>query len=276
MKTPKILWGLHPAHGEQWLKLCDYSRAEAKTRKAEGWKLQALPVGVAPIVPPPKPKTPATPAQRKLKAKLEALKASPGTPDEGKAAAAKLARLLARADFTLPDVSKDEIFAGSFERSTTALPVMACDDWQLAASVKWAIETATGCGCIFQGSQLLAHATPRTATKLSGIADTIKDGFIGLWSKFRTFPTITPQDKAIFYRGLYDGMMNEAREGILPARQAPKQSKRGKRAARPQETGFSLHPYTIAADLGRQIRFNVPLSEVINQLENQKPKEITA
>lgn len=274
MKTPKILWGLHPAHGEQWLKLCDYSKAEATRRKAEGWKVQALPAGVAPVVEPPKPKTPATPTQRKLKAKLEALAKAPGTPDEGKAAAAKLARLLARVDFTLPDVSKDEIFAGSFERSASALPVMFCDDWQLGASIKWAIESATGCNCLFRGSELFAEVTPRTQAKLKGVAATIAEGFKALWAKFQAFPTITPLDRPIFFRGLYDGMMNETRQGVLPARITPKASKRGKRAARPLESGFSLHPYSVAVPLGQQIRFNVPLCNITEQLENQKPKEI--
>ena len=49
----KILWGSHPAHcGGAWLKLCVWTRADEKRRRAEGWELMVLAKGVAPVVNP--------------------------------------------------------------------------------------------------------------------------------------------------------------------------------------------------------------------------------
>jgi hypothetical protein len=227
---------------------------------------------------PPRAKVPATPASHKLLKKLEALAAAPGTPDEGKAAAKKLARLKAKYDFTLPDASKEGLFAGRFAPGIHGRPVMDFPDSTLSFWTKWALEDATGISCTFQGSQLLANATPETAEKLKGIAKTITEGFSGLWSQFQSFPgIIAAQDKEIFMRGLYDGLMNEIKPlGERLPSPAPVKVKKAKKKALAHPAGIGLHPYAVALDLGKQIRFCVPLSDISNQLENLKPKEIAA
>jgi hypothetical protein len=69
--------------------------------------------------------------------------------------------------------------------------------------------------------------------------------------------------------GLYDGMMNEARDagqrlpGRAPARKRPK----AKRAAVPPDSGLHIHPYTVALGLGKKIRFSVPLEQITAELE---------
>ena len=213
---------------------------------------------------------PATRKLRELLAKLEALAAAPGTPEEGAAAAAKVAKLRARYDFTVPDISKDDLFRGKFQRSASAVPVARLADVEIANSVKWAIEAATGIPCIFRDAELLAEATPGTARKLGQIAATITEGFSALWSRFGSAPGVHPADRGNFIAGLYDGMMNEQRTGqALPLRAVgtDRRAVRAKRRALNHAPGLNLHPYSVAVDLGRQIRFSVPLSEITNQLE---------
>jgi hypothetical protein len=226
---------------------------------------------------PPRAKVPATPGARRLLPKLEFLAARPGTPDEGEAAKKKLARLLAKYDFKAPDASREELFSGGFEPDPTARPVLSCRDWALMSAVQWAIEQSTGLRCLIRGDQLLACTTPKTAAKLEAIGRTISEGFAALWGKFSAFPAVSPADRPLFLRGMYDGMMNEQKpEGErLPARVAVKMP-RAKRNAVALPSGIGLHPYTVALDLGRQIRFNAPLPEVINQLEAMDPKRIHA
>ncbi len=222
-----------------------------------------------------KPK-PATAAARKLRASLETLAARPGTPAEGLAASQKLKRLLARYDFAMPDVSKEGLFAGQYRPSTDARPVITLADLDIASWVKWAIEESTGIRCLFRGCELLAQATPRTAEKLQSIGQTIASGFTGLWGLYRTFPFVTVEDRGVFLRGLYDGMMNEQKPigERLPNRSAVNPLRKAKRRAVGHVAGIGLHPYAVAVELGRKIRFNVPLPEIANQLEQLKPKEI--
>ena len=228
------------------------------------------PAKVAPAV-----KQVATKAARRLKAKLEALCAAPGTPEEGDAAKAKLDRLLERVDFGQADISKDELFSGSFAPAYASTTIGVVQDWQVASAIKWAIEQATKIQCGFDGNVITARATNGTALKLSNIVQTIDGAFVELWAKFKTFPTIQDGDKAVFIRGLYDGMMNEAKPANDLPRRAPVKLKRAKGRSVGFAAGLVAHPYSIAVDLGRSIRFNVPLPEVVNQLETMKPKEIT-
>ena len=58
---PLILWGKHPAHGDQWLKIEPYKGAEqAIARRREGWTVATAPIGRHPQdkqVTPTQPKT---------------------------------------------------------------------------------------------------------------------------------------------------------------------------------------------------------------------------
>ena len=224
-------------------------------------------------------KTPASNAARRLLEKLFALVASPGTPDEGKAAAAKLERLKAKYDFGQRDVSKEGLFSGHFQRAYDAQSVIALDDPGLLTWVKWAIEEATDIKCVMRGSELLAQATPQTAAKLGDIGRTIAEGFSALWLRFSEFPGVNGADRDLFMRGAWDGMMQEQKPlGLaLPKRAvAPQAKRKPKKSAVGHVAGVNLHPYAVALDLGRQIRFNVPLPDVIVQLEQLDPKQIAA
>jgi hypothetical protein len=214
-----------------------------------------------------KPKQPTT-AARALFDKLAAL-AERGVNGEKIAAQTKLDRLKARYDFTQPVKGTVDLFAGKFQRASVAVPVFTFgDDFDVAPSVKWAIEHATGIACAFRERELLAEATPRTAKKLAGIAATIAESFVSLWQQYHQAGA-NPADRNTFHLGLYDGMMNEPRPELLPTRaEKIKHSARCQKRAVVLAPGLTLHPYSVAVTLGQRIRFNVPLNLIAEELGN--------
>ena len=188
----------------------------------------------------------------------------------------KIDRLRAKYDFSAPAIAKDDLFRGNFQRAGYAVAILAAPETDIANSIKWAIESQTGIACVYQGGELAAQATPATARTLAGIAATIAESFAGLWQRFQAGGAILA-DRRCFFMGLYDGMMNEPRAGMLPARALPKvkaaKAKRGAIAAAP---ALAVHPYSMAVNLGRQIRFCVPLDKITNELENALAKQLPA
>lgn len=212
-----------------------------------------------------------------LRAKLQAL-AERGVNGEKIAAQAKLKRLEARYDFTKPVLQTADIFAGTFRKSTTASPVMTytATDFDIVNSVKWAVEASTGIQCLFRDNRLMAAATPETAQRLTAIASTVSSSFNGLWTTFKSAPGVAMADRGNFILGLYEGMMGEERHGErLPSRVTDTKSGKAKRRAVGHVAGLNLHPYSVAVDLGKQIRFSVPLDDITGQLERTIKGELT-
>ena len=204
-----------------------------------------------------------------LRAKLQAL-AERGVNGEKIAAQAKLKRLEARYDFSKPVLRTEDIFAGTFRKSTQASPVMTytATDFDIVNSVKWAIEARTGIECLFKGGSLMAAATPETAQQLRGIAVKVSSSFDGLWATFQIASGVVAADRGNFILGLYDGMMGEERHGQrLPSRVTHTKCGQAKKRAVGHVAGLNLHPYSVAVELGKQIRFDVPLAEITGQLE---------
>ncbi len=215
-------------------------------------------------------KKPASTKARALRAKLAAL-AERGIDGERASAAAKLAKLEARFDFTLPDVSKDDIFRGQFTPSAKAQAVRRFDDDAIANACKWAIEQSTGIRCLYRdGLTLWADATAATARQLERIAATIAEAFAALWARYGATPGVHPADRATFLIGLYDGMMQEDRFGqALPSRPGAVAVGKAKRKALAHAPGVALHPYTLGRQLGAGIRFATPLPDLTAQLETK-------
>lgn len=226
-----------------------------------------------------KDKTPAPPKARELKAKLEAL-AERGVNGEAKVAKAKLRRLLKRYDFTAKNDGGTDIFNGIFVPARgEAAPVIrfAVEDFDIANAVKWAIENATRIPCLFRDGQLMAEAAPTTAARLHGIAATIAGNFAHLWAQFKSTPGVSPADRANFILGLYEGMMDETRRGeALPSRAHQEKIKRAKKRDLARPAGLALHPYTVAAGLGRQVRFSTAIDEIAGELRQAMKGEIEA
>jgi hypothetical protein len=228
---------------------------------------------------------PANTKARELLTKLERLAnpANGGTPHEVASAARKLQRLKGRFDFTAPAPGETmDIFArlkvkrciGHAAQVHTFQP----SEWDIASSVKWAIEKATGIPCAFRGGDLLAEATPGTANKLAKIALHITQSFQTLLDKLSRLNGVTASDRTNFVRGLYDGMMNETRQ---PGQTLPTRITARVRRAKPKKgavappPGLSVHPYYVALPLGRQIRFAAPLEEITAELERATRPAIT-
>jgi hypothetical protein len=206
---------------------------------------------------------------RALLSKLEAL-ADRGINGEKQNAAAKLERLKSRYDFTAPARNERDLFKGVFITTTQAEPVAPLDSGALdvASFVKWAIEARCKVPCLFKAGQLFAQTDRRCAKQLAAIATAVSDSFLKLWTQYKASPGANVADRGNFMLGLYEGMMEEARHGeAIPRRVEYWKPAKAKRKAVAHAAGLSLHPYSVAVDLGRQIRFCVPLEKVSHQLE---------
>ena len=135
--------------------------------------------------------------------------------------------------------------------------------------MKWAIESATGIRCVYRDRVLLAEASPATARRLEEIALHIASSFRALLDKFSAVGGVSAEDRGVFVRGLYDGMMNETRNAgqPLPSRPGLANRQRGRKHAAPRTASLHVHPYTLAVGLGKQIRFSAPIEEVAAELE---------
>jgi hypothetical protein len=216
---------------------------------------------------------------RALFKKLQAL-AERGVDGEKTSAQRKLERLKARYNFEEPDPAETlDLFHGNFKRASQARFIYAFTsrDFDIANSVKWAIETATKVQCVYRDGDLLAEATPGTANRLVKVANHIACSFRTLVDKFSASNPHAASDRNAFVMGLYDGMMNESRNvgQRLPSRPGRTKGRKGKKPVAPAPD-LHVHPYTIALSLGRQIRFSAPLEEITAELEAATQKRLDA
>jgi hypothetical protein len=222
---------------------------------------------------------PATPKAWAVLTKLQAL-AERGVAGERTAAQHKIDRLKARFDFSgsVPTETPD-LFQGRFQGAGKARRIctFARAEFDLANAVKWAIENATGIHCLHRDGDLLAEASPATAKRLSAIAGHIATAFRALIAQFDQVAGPNLADRGAFVMGLYDGMMNEARDvgQPLPGRAPVKKKGRATRAVVNTGGGLHVHPYTLAVGLGRQIRFSVPLAEITAELDDAIRRALT-
>jgi hypothetical protein len=214
---------------------------------------------------------PANAKARALLKKLQAL-AERGIDGERLSAQKKIARLKARFDFSEPDpIETPDLFLGTFKPATKARKIYAFGphEFDVANSVKWAIESATKIPCLFRDGELLAEAMPATARRLEEIAAHIALSFRTLIEQFSAVKGVSAEDRGVFVMGLYDGMMNEERKigQRLPSRPGPTRKTRGKPRPTAGAAGLHIHPYTVALSLGKQIRFSAPLDQITAELE---------
>lgn len=222
---------------------------------------------------------PATTKARALFKKLQAL-AERGIGGEKMSAKRKIAWLKARFDFTVADPAETpDLFSGSFRRSTTARRIYSFggSELDIANSVKWAIESATRIPCVYRDSDLLAEVTTGTARKLTEIADHIARSFRALIDKFSAVDGVSVNDRGVFVMGLYDGMMDEARNvgQRLPGRSRATKMRKAKKKAVTHSAGLNIHPYTVALSLGKHIRFSASLEQITAELEGVTQKHLT-
>jgi hypothetical protein len=221
---------------------------------------------------------PANSKAHTLLRKLEAL-AERGIDGEKISAQIKIARLKARFDFSQPDqTATPDLFSGSFKRANAARRIYSfgAHEFDVANSVKWAIESAAKIPCVFRHGDLLAEATPSTAKRLTDICEHIAMSFRALIQQFRESDGVSAGDRNVFVMGLYDGMMGETRAGgqRLPGWSKVKKVRKGKKNTATPAPGLHIHPYTVGLSLGRQIRFSTPLEQITAELEAATRKHI--
>lgn len=228
-------------------------------------------------------KIPANEKAFAFREKLQAL-CQRGVDGEKAGSQRKLKRLESRVDFSVNVTAN--LFSGRFSAASDASPVciFPAAQWDIAAAVKWALEGATRIPCLYRtpvttgapvSSELCAKATTATVRRLTEIAGIITGAFATLWDQYHKAGGLK-NDRRLFLRGLYDGMMNEPRpEGErLPARS---QSAGRGRKAKPEETRtLNIHPYEVALELGREIRFNASLGDLTAQLDRAIKGELEA
>lgn len=214
---------------------------------------------------------------RLLLKKLEAL-AERGIAGEKASARHKIARLKAKFDFSEPDeTGMPDLFSGNFKRSGTARQIYSfgADEFDVANSVKWAIESAAKIPCVFRDGDLLAEATASTAKRLADISGHIANSFRALIGEFGARAGASASDRNVFVMGLYDGMMGESRNAgqRLPSRPQVNKMRKGKKGPAAQASGLHVHPYTVGMGLGKRIRFSAPLEQITAELAEatQKP-----
>ena len=222
------------------------------------------------------------PANSKARALLEKLQAlaDQGIDGERLSAQRKIARLKTRFDFGVPDPAETpDLFLGSYKRSATARWIYSFkgNEFDVANAVKWAIESATKIPCVYRKGDLLAESNASTANRLTKIAEHIANSFRTLLDKFSAVDGVSVNDRSAFVRGLYDGMMNQARDvgQRLPGRVSLTKVRKGKKPAVTRATGLHIHPYTVAVSLGKQIRFSAPLEQIAAELEAATRKCLT-
>ena len=163
-------------------------------------------------------------------------------------------------------------------RSRTARKIYSFEahEFDVANSVKWAIESTTKIPCVYRHGELLAEATPDTAKRLKAISEHIANSFRALIERFGALDGATVDDRNVFIMGLYDGMMNETRKvgQRLPGRAPIKKARKAKKCAVGHASGLNMHPYTVGLSLGKQIRFSVPLEQITAELEATTRKHI--
>ena len=226
--------------------------------------------------------TPASSKARALLKKLEAL-AERGIDGEKLAARRKLARLKARFDFSQPgeagEAGAPHLFFGDFKPSRTARKIYSfgAHEFDVANSVKWAIESAAKVTCVYRHGDLLAEAAAPTARKLAEIAGYIANSFRALIEHFGALDGATAGDRNVFVMGLYDGMMGETRHtgDRLPGRSQGKKTRKTKKVSPPHAAGLHVHPYTVGLSLGRQIRFSAPLEQITAELAEATRKHLS-
>lgn len=210
-----------------------------------------------------------------------------GTIHEREVAATKLASLATRYDFSgTAALPTDEIEQDLFWRKGGVAPakksqlliVIDVKDCRVANFVKCVLYEAFQIEGTWRATAkggetaLYVGARNEDLPHLRHIAKVITEAFAALWKRFTETTGGEINDEPAFYEGLYDGMMRNAR---IPGRAIPsrnrKQKKKGGRKSATKNaqivpSAVRPHAYSIALELGAQIRLSRSLHEITTTL----------
>ncbi len=234
-------------------------------------------------------KPPATDVHRKLREKLLRLCDSP-VAGEAAAAKHKLERLLGKYDFNGKSAQDAAQAATADLFEQVRVPVSRGKarllfsfepaESDIASFAQWAIEKSYSVkACIRSQSDwrtsIWVNANAPAMPELQKVAATIRSQFVTLWETLRKKADVEPTDRRPFMLGLYDGMMDDPRQpgqmlpqrGFAAGKRRPKAKVKARKSDR-AAPGLATHPYTLAVELGRQIRFCATVEQTTAALES--------
>jgi hypothetical protein len=227
----------------------------------------------------PVSKLPATPEISHRRASLCEM-VERGTRHERVVAAAKLAKLEARYDFSaVSHKPHDDLFQGCGSINTNgedSVPLISVpvEDEEIGSYVKWAFLHKFGVDSHWKktrpdASTLHANVDETAAKSLRPVAQTILSRFKQLWTQYSERNTLRAGQRKPFYCGLYDGMMQSPRGAgeKIPMFSGPRRKKKKKKeTVTTAASAVETHPYEIGMALGEMIRVNAPLRAISSQL----------
>jgi len=199
-----------------------------------------------------------------------------GTEHERVVAKDKLARLEANYDFDAPvPQATDDVFAawGTPSASRDDSPLITIPaKWQDVGNVvKWIFQDKFGISSSWRvegdTATIRVAAQKADVVRLRPLATSLCAGVRAICETYFSGPT-TELDRAPFLSGFYEGLLDEAPATgrIVPGRTpvAKKKKKRTKAHSAPHSA--ALHPYDQGRALGKQMRINVPVETLCENI----------
>ncbi len=209
-----------------------------------------------------------------------------GTTHEAAIAETKLASLRSRYDFSVSFAAaatnpEDDLFYNAARirperKASQRLMVFDIKDSAIGNYSKWVLKEGFQIDGVWRGvargtgTALYVGAKAEDIPHLRHIAEVVTERFKSLWKSFVETTGADSSDEPSFYAGLYDGLMQEPRKAgqAIPRRNGS--AKKGRRKARvtSDDTKVRPHAYSIALELGAQIRLNKPLGQITSLLDD--------
>ena len=216
-----------------------------------------------------------------------------GTKHEAVVAEMKLASLRGRYDFSASPAAAttdpdDDLFSNAArirpdQKNRRRLIVFDMEDAPIGNFVKWVLlngfqidgvwrATARG-----KATALYVGAKKEDLPALRHVAEVVSDRFKNLWRRFCENTGADSNDEPGFHAGLYDGLMGETRKAgkAIPARNRSAKKSRRRAPVKSAETNVRPHVYSIALELGAEIRLNRPLDRITSLLDDLLDTHVT-
>jgi len=207
-----------------------------------------------------------------------------GTKHESVTAAEKISRLKKRYDVDAPPKAPEETAEDLFseaknihpDASLRSLIVFKMEDSSVGNLVKWVITEAFNVKSVWRSvsestqTELFVGAKKEDIPHLRHIAHVINERFNSLWEHFRATTSADAGDEPSFHIGLYDGLMRDPRKpGQGTPMRAPKRTRKQtrKKAPRTDDKSIRPHAYSVALELGAQIRLNRSMGDITSILD---------
>ncbi len=209
-----------------------------------------------------------------------------GTKHEAVVAEMKLASLRGRYDFSVSLAAamtdpEDDLFSNAArirpdQKNTRRLIVFDMKDAPIGNFVKWVLLNGFQIDGVWRAAArgkttaLYVGAKNEDLPALRNVAEVVSDRFKNLWRRFCETTGADSNDELGFYAGLYDGLMRETRKAgkAIPARNRSAKKSRRKAPVKSAETNVRPHVYSIALELGAEIRLNRPLDRITSLLDD--------